>query len=187
MQSTQTLCYIRNKMPGYRTSHRTLDYIGVTLWFIWCHLFCKTMRVILKWTLNKQGGRAWSWLIWLSKRQIGRLLSIWSCIFVLCKLWGISWLAEELLAPLYRCWPMTLRYLYYTAVGWSYYQVKSPLHVPSWILDDLYLHGSTIFWPKTHMLSIVTKIQLPSVNTYSQCFLYLILTNQSDVCTVSNE
>jgi len=45
--------------------------------------------------------------------------------FVLCKLSGICWLAEKLLAPLYGCWSMTLHYLFRTPVEWSYHQHRS--------------------------------------------------------------
>jgi hypothetical protein len=116
----------------------------------------------------------WSWLIWLSKRRIGRLFSIWSCIFVLCKLWGISWLTKEMLGPLYECWPVTLHYWYCTAVGWSYHQLRSQL--PSLFYNILAKISNTVN---------CNKYQFSFGRYISQFFRYLILSTESDVYILS--
>ena len=174
--SQQSLCHNHNQLPVYRTSHKTVGYSGVTSWFIWCHLYCKTYRVILQWTLNKQDGRARSWLMWLGKMRSGRLLSIWSWIFVLCKLWGISWLAKELLAPLYGCWHPTLCYMYCTTVQRSYHQLISVLPSQFHIIVDKILHTVKC-----------NKNPASLFDTHNRSFLHLILTAQSDLCIVSNQ
>jgi len=133
--SQQSLCHIHNQLPVYRTSHRTLDYSGVTLWFIKCHLHCKTYRGIFKWTLKQKGWEGMVLINLTQQKEKWQAVEHMVMNFVLGKLWGISWLAEELLAPLYGCWPMTLHYLYHTAVGWSNPWIKSILS--SWFHNIL--------------------------------------------------
>ena len=63
--------------------------------------------------------------------------------------------------------------------------------VPQWSevainTDHNGLHCSTIFWPKSHIVPIVTKIQLPSVDTYVRVFLYLYILTESNVSIISN-
>ena len=54
-------------------------------------------RIMLNWIFNKWMGGAWTGLIWLRIRKGGGLLwmSLWTFLFH--KMWGISWLAEDML------------------------------------------------------------------------------------------
>ena len=60
-------------------------------------------KIILKWFLKTWVGAAWTGLIWIGMETDGRLLWMQKWTFGFHKMWGISWLIDNLLASQGLC------------------------------------------------------------------------------------